>query len=78
MFSLREDTRLDPFLGTGTATIAAMATTRNSIGVEIDPNFKKHLFLRFRNVIDFSNEVLENRMVSHLSFVQERSKQRAD
>ena len=40
MFSLREDTVLDPFLGTGTTTAAAMATGRNSIGIEIDPNFK--------------------------------------
>ncbi len=74
MFSLREDTVLDPFLGTGTTTIAAMATGRNSIGVEIDPNFKKHLFLRFRNAIDFSNGILENRMLAHLSFVRERIK----
>jgi DNA modification methylase len=74
MFSLKEDTVLDPFLGTGTTTIAAMATARNSIGVEIDPNFRKHLFLRFRKVIDFSNELIENRIVNHLNFVQERIK----
>jgi len=36
MFSLREDTVLDPFLGTATTTVAAMATGRNSIGIEID------------------------------------------
>ena len=74
MFSLREDTVLDPFLGTGTTSLAAIATGRNSLGVEIDPNFKKHLFLRFKNAVDFSNEFLENRMINHLSFVQERIK----
>jgi len=37
MHSVRGDTVLDPFLGTGTTTLAAMASGRNSIGVEIDP-----------------------------------------
>ncbi len=36
MFSFSGDTVLDPFLGTGTTTIAAMDTGRNSIGVEVD------------------------------------------
>jgi len=72
MFSLREDTVLDPFLGTGTTTVAAIATGRNSIGIEIDPNFKEHLFSRFKNVVDFSNQLVENRIVNHLRFVQER------
>lgn len=38
MFSVFGDTVLDPFLGTGTTTWAAMASGRNSIGVEIDPD----------------------------------------
>jgi DNA modification methylase len=37
MFSILGDTVLDPFLGTGTTSWAAMATGRNSIGIEIDP-----------------------------------------
>jgi DNA modification methylase len=74
MFSLREDTVLDPFLGTGTTTLAAMATGRNSFGVEIDPNFKEQLFSRFGNVVDFSNKLIENRIANHLRFVQERIK----
>lgn len=36
MYSIVGDTILDPFLGTGTTTIAAMKTHRNSIGYEID------------------------------------------
>jgi modification methylase len=71
MFSLRQDTVLDPFLGTGTTTVAAIATGRNSIGIEIDPHFKEHHFLRFKNIVDFSNQLLENRIVNHLRFVQE-------
>lgn len=74
MFSLREDTVLDPFLGTGTTTMAAMATGRNSVGYEIDFNFGKHLFSRFEGIVDFSNELIENRIATHLKFVKERTK----
>jgi DNA modification methylase len=39
MFSFTEDTVLDPFCGTGTTMIAALRTGRNSIGIEIDPEY---------------------------------------
>lgn len=39
MFSFTGDTVLDPFCGTGTTMIAALRTGRNSIGVEIDPEY---------------------------------------
>lgn len=39
MFSFVGDTVLDPFLGTGTTTLAAAQTGRNSIGCEIDPEY---------------------------------------
>jgi site-specific DNA-methyltransferase (adenine-specific) len=39
MFSFVEDTVLDPFLGTGSTTLGAIKTGRNSIGVEIDPHY---------------------------------------
>lgn len=72
MFSLRGDTILDPFLGTGTTTLAAIATGRNSVGIEIDPNFKSHVFSRIKNVVDLSNQLIKNRINNHLKFVQER------
>lgn len=37
MFSFVGDAVLDPFLGTGTTTIAAATWGRNSIGIEVDP-----------------------------------------
>ncbi len=74
MFSLREDIILDPFLGTGTTTLASMATARNSIGIEIDPKFKKYLLSRFTNLVNFSNKLLETRLMHHLEFVRERTK----
>ncbi len=39
MFSFVGDTVLDPFLGSGTTTLAAGRWGRNSIGVEIEPNY---------------------------------------
>jgi len=39
MFSFVGDTVLDPFLGSGTTTSAAMACGRNSIGLEIEPKY---------------------------------------
>jgi site-specific DNA-methyltransferase (adenine-specific) len=39
MFSFTCDTVLDPFCGSGTTMIAAFRTGRNSIGVEIDPEY---------------------------------------
>ncbi|MGH2535739.1 MAG: DNA-methyltransferase [Thermomicrobiales bacterium] len=39
MFSFVGDTVLDPFLGTGTTTRAAMLAGRNSIGVEVEPTY---------------------------------------
>jgi DNA modification methylase len=39
MFSFVGDTVLDPFLGTGTTTVAAAAAGRNSIGFEIDKHY---------------------------------------
>lgn len=39
MFSFVEDTVLDPFCGSGTTMVAACQNNRNSIGVEIDPEY---------------------------------------
>jgi len=39
MFSFINDTVLDPFCGSGTTMVAALRTGRNSIGVEIDPEY---------------------------------------
>jgi site-specific DNA-methyltransferase (adenine-specific) len=39
MFSFVEDTVLDPFSGTFSTSIAAMQTARNSVAVELDPEY---------------------------------------
>jgi len=39
MFSFTGDTVLDPFCGSGTTMVAALRSGRNSIGIEIDPEY---------------------------------------
>ncbi len=41
MFSFWGDTVLDPFCGTATTMLAAMESGRNSIGIEVDPEYFK-------------------------------------
>jgi modification methylase len=41
LFSFAGDTILDPFAGTGSTAVAALATGRNSINVEIEPTYAK-------------------------------------
>lgn len=48
MFSFCEDTVLDTFCGTGTTMLAAMKANRNSIGVEIDPEYCKMTLKRLQ------------------------------
>ena len=39
MYSFVGDTVLDPFLGSGTTTLACRLTNRNSVGYEINPKY---------------------------------------
>src|SRR5262249_27354407 len=39
MFSFVGDTVIDPFLGTGTTTVACAKWGRNSIGIEVDEHY---------------------------------------
>jgi len=48
MFSFCGDTVLDPFCGTGTTMLAAMKANRNSIGVEIEPEYCKMTLKRLQ------------------------------
>lgn len=48
MFSFVGDTVVDPFGGTGTTAVAALETGRNSISVEIDPDYAILLERRLR------------------------------
>jgi DNA modification methylase len=53
MFSFAGDTVLDPFLGSGTSSLAAMQCGRNSIGYEIDPGYLRRACRRIEGSKDF-------------------------
>ncbi len=74
MYSVKGDTVLDPFLGTGTTILAAIASERNAIGYEIDPNFKEIIIEGIKSQINWVNEFNINRLKNHLAFVKEREK----
>ena len=78
MFSVREDVVLDPYLGTGTTTAAAMALGRNSVGIEIDHSFRNTIFSRLGNLVELSNEYIRNRIKRHLDFVEYRVKAKGE
>ena len=72
MFSVQGDVVLDPFLGTGTTTLAALSSARNSIGYEIDKNFKDLIEERIKEIKDIANERNEQRIKSHLEFIKRK------
>lgn len=74
MYSVKGDTVLDPFLGTGTTTIASIASGRNSVGYEIDPNFKEFITKGILESKDLTNEYIIERINKHIDFVNERVK----
>ena len=75
MYSLKGDTVLDPFMGTGTTAIAAIVAGRNSIGYEIDSVFKDVIHDNIKNLnIDILNNIIKNRLENHKEFIKDRSK----
>lgn len=72
MFSVKGDIVLDPFLGTGTTTLAAMSSERNSVGLEIDSNFKEIISERIRKAREFINDHVRDRVSRHSKFVDEQ------
>ena len=72
MFSTKGDVVLDPFLGTGTTTLAAMATGRHSVGYEVDASLQPIIEERARTAAKVANDRVEERLADHASFVRRR------
>ena len=75
MYSQKGDVVLDPFMGLGTTTLAAILSERNSVGFEID-ELLKPLLKEILSSIDIikANSLIHNRYTRHLSFVDDRIK----
>lgn len=61
MFSFVGDTVLDPFLGTGTTSVAAAKWGRNSIGIEVDDHYFK---LAQKRIMDETSTLLGTAYIS--------------
>ncbi len=73
MYSVKNDTVLDPFMGTGTTMAAAMTAGRNSIGYEIEKGFRDPIMNIQHHIIRLAGETTKNRLNAHLSFIAERT-----
>ncbi|MCP3955717.1 MAG: site-specific DNA-methyltransferase [Desulfobacterales bacterium] len=76
MFSVKGDTILDPFAGTGTTMYAAMAAERNSIMVDKDTLFAEPMLSRLGTIIAAANARNVSRLDNHLRFIAEREQVR--
>jgi modification methylase len=73
MYSIKNDWVLDPFLGTGSTTMAAIASNRNSIGYEVDPLLKETIIGNFnKGSMSVINGYLIKRLDSHNRFVESK------
>ncbi len=70
MFSVYEDKILDPFWGTGTTTLAAMISTRNSIGFELNSGFMKVFRGNLNNLKELNIAIIKSRLNRHLNFIK--------
>lgn len=70
MYSVFEDVVLDPFCGTGTTVMAAMALGRNSLGCEIDPGFAEPVKQRIYEEWSLLNRYNLDRIKNHLAFIE--------
>jgi DNA modification methylase len=78
MFSVKGDTVLDPFLGSGTTMIAAMCAGRNTIGYEVDQDLKPVILERIAGVPDMAQKLIDERLAAHHLFIKERTASKGD
>ncbi len=74
MFSIYEDTVFDPFLGTGTTTIASAISGRNSIGIELEQELIDNIPKRLFEDIKLGREIIAKRLEKHTEFIQNNDK----
>ncbi len=74
MFSVKGDTVLDPFIGTGTTSLAAIASGRNSIGYELESEFSSTIeqTLLLESNLELINNTIRKRILNHKEFINQR------
>ncbi|MCL5437143.1 MAG: site-specific DNA-methyltransferase [Candidatus Thermoplasmatota archaeon] len=74
MFSIIGDTVLDPFSGTGSTSVAAAASCRNSISVESSESLVSMSSARMLDCIDECVSLVSGRIASHIKFISSRDR----
>ena len=69
MYSVEGDTVLDPFTGLGTTNLAAIASNRNSIGIDIDSAISKLAIENIEKNIGLLNSIIDRRILNHKDFI---------
>ncbi len=73
MYSVKNDVVLDPFIGTGTTSLAALVSGRNSIGYEIDTTFSQAIIETLSpSKTPLLNNLIQDRLQAHIDFVDKR------
>ncbi len=78
MFSVKGDTVLDPFMGSGTTMLAAMCAGRNSLGYEIDDKLQSVFLAKTASVPDIAQRLIDDRLAAHHKFLKERIASKGD
>ncbi|RMG21785.1 MAG: site-specific DNA-methyltransferase [Methanobacteriota archaeon] len=76
MYSIKNDWVLDPFLGTGTTTMAAIASERNSIGFELDLELVESISKRIVSIAPMLNDYIKSRLKTHEEFIRKYSEKK--
>lgn len=71
MYSIRGDTVFDPFVGTGTTSLAALLEGRSSVGIERDADLAAAFAERVREAPTLSRDIASERLRRHREFVAE-------
>ncbi|MFW9973535.1 MAG: DNA-methyltransferase [Candidatus Odinarchaeota archaeon] len=74
MFSIYEDIVLDPFWGTGTTSLAAMASARNSIGYELNSEFMELFKKEIMKIKQLNYDINLKRINQHIRFIRNYNK----
>lgn len=72
MYAMQGDTVLDPFVGTGTTMAAALASGRNSIGVERLQAFETVILETLERAVQAGQARATQRLTDHIAFVEAR------
>jgi len=75
MFSVYDDTVLDPFAGVGTTAVAAMSTGRNSVSIDVDADILGCVFDRANRLPSRACDRLQHRIDAQQQAIQAREQE---